>query len=120
MVRSTWVRRCGGASTCVATWPPSSSQRTALGDVGAGGPIGEVGLARVGSASRNCRFTSRSGTWPCEARLDCREVERQGVRVAGIVRGAAAEEALLFHVGFDERDLLLGAAGEGPVPQGLL
>ena len=55
---------------------------------------------------------------PDETRLDVREVELQGVRV--LHRGAAcAEQSLLLHVRLDECDLLLGAAREREVAEGL-
>src|SRR2546430_7486088 len=65
--RSTCVRR-GGAATAVPPpngWPPSASQwlRTSLG-----GAMGEVGLTRLGRASRNARPTARSGTRSCGRR----------------------------------------------------
>src|SRR2546430_5243049 len=65
--RSTWVGR-GGAATAVPPpngWPPSASQwlRTS-----AGGAMGELGLTRVGRASRNACPTARNATRSCGRR----------------------------------------------------
>src|SRR5262249_3637553 len=60
--------------------------------------------------------------WPGRAgdgRHYCAEVELEGVREDRFYRGVRAEEALLAAVGFDQTHLVLIAAGEAHVGQGL-
>ncbi len=54
-----------------------------------------------------------------DAGLDGGQIEREGLRVLGFGRVGGVEEALLFEVGLDERDLLGGAAGEAQVAERL-
>src|SRR5438552_17976494 len=62
--RSTWVRRRGGASTAVATWPPSASHRPEF----TAGAIGEVGFTRAVRARWKFRGRSRRDNLLCVRR----------------------------------------------------
>src|SRR5207247_6188382 len=55
-----------------------------------------------------------------QAWLDGREVERESIGVHGLGRSSRMEQPLLFHVRLDQLHLLLRAAGELEVSQGLL
>src|SRR4029077_5967913 len=88
IVRSTCVRRFGGASTAVATRPPSPSQRPAFA-------AGAAGLTSAGSASWKLRGRSRNDTRSCGRRGPARlgsTVEKSRASVSEYTGSAAAAE----------------------------
>ena len=106
------------AATAVPPPPSFSSRATAAGAT-------LLALRHSSSAASNDGRASRNGTRSCGRRGPARfgstidEIEFERVGEARFGRCVGAEHALRFGVRFDQRDLLVAAAGEAQIRQRL-